>query len=118
MSEEEIIKILKILQEDMSDYNSFMVGEFGERQIEAIQCLLDLYNKQKEELKRQINTRIIEEKFIENNYISKDKIREQIRQLEEYYKKEIEPEIYNWTDFTAEEHYKDLITKLEELLEE
>ena len=43
-------------------------------------------NKMKRELEkeldRQINARIINEEFIERNFISKDKIREKIKQLE------------------------------------
>lgn len=37
----------------------------------------------REELDRQINTRIINEEFVEKNFISKDEIREKIKELEE-----------------------------------
>jgi predicted nucleic acid-binding Zn-ribbon protein len=43
----------------------------------------------KEELQRQINTRLINEKYMENNFVSKDEIKEKINQLEEQCKKEL-----------------------------
>lgn len=53
--------------------------------ISYIEKIIDIVEKQqkeieelKEEIKRQGNTREIEEKFVEDNFISKDKIRELI----------------------------------------
>lgn len=116
MSEDEAIQILKTISTD-----NFCMKQIKIKQ--AIETILDLYNKVKEEnkelseeltericknveaevfeemrlelkqekeknkelreeLDRQINTRIINEEFIEKNYISKDKIREEIKELE------------------------------------
>lgn len=60
----------------------------------------------KEELQRQINTREIEEKFMEDNFIHKDKIRERIKELRKIFPNDVM--------FTREF----LITELKGLLEE
>lgn len=62
----------------------------------------------RDEIKRQGNTREIEEKYIEENFISKDEIREKIKDLE---RKSFENEI-NYSEY----YYKTEILK--ELLEE
>ena len=71
VKEEEIIKEVKTMFKD-SD-SKYWIGENG---VKALQGLLDLYENKKQELERQINARMINEEFVENNYISKDKIRE------------------------------------------
>ena len=89
MSEEKIIEILKKL----ISWKSMKV-EIRDYEIDAIQDLLDLYNKEKEKnasLQKEI--KLMKSININDNYISKDKIRKQIRQLEaldkQYYKKVI-----------------------------
>lgn len=90
--------------------------------LDTILNLIEKLQKENEELnieiERQGNAREIEEEYIEKKFISKDKIREKINELEYFYKKEVKPIMYQWTDFTAEEHYKELIHNLKELLEE
>ena len=67
-----LIKGYKELEEHIQKYPIGMTDEQYKQTIENAQKDI------KEELDRQINTRIINEEFIENNYISKDKIREKI----------------------------------------
>ena len=88
MSEEEIIKVL--------NYQLNMKGTdvYAPINYDAIQGLLDLYNKQKEEIKalELIHETYKEEmKSIEKRFISKDKIRDKKTKLEEIYQKEMKP---------------------------
>lgn len=53
----------------------------------------------------------------QGNCISKQKIKNEIKELNKYYKKEIYPELYNWSDLTITEHYDEMIELLQELLE-
>lgn len=118
--EKEIIKRLKdTFSEDMEKITFY---EDGIAEIRKALNLIDKLQKENEELHKEIerqgNAREIEEEYIEKKFISKDKIREKINELEYFYKKEVKPIMYQWTDFTAEEHYKELIHNLKELLEE
>lgn len=84
MSEEEIIKMLK----EYSATNPFQKSMFYVSNLhEAIQGLLDLYNKEKEKNKILDNMLLVNKEqyeFIKNkdNYISKDKIKQCIEKLE------------------------------------
>lgn len=85
MTEEEIIDILEnvIIFKNTSD-------KFTDLDLNAIQGLLDLYNKQKEKLKayeiKKENVAFVMRQYGKTNniikeYISKDKIREKIKEL-------------------------------------
>lgn len=86
MSEEEIIKMLK----DYSATNPFQKNMFYVHNLhEAIQGILDLYNKEKEEnkeLHKEINQRVKlkleNERIVDEDYIPKSKVREKIDFLE------------------------------------
>lgn len=52
------------------------------------------------------------------NFISKDKIRDKIKELNDYYKKEVYPTKYQWTDIDITEFYDSQIEILRELLGE
>ena len=129
MSEEEIIENVKEL---IGLYKSNMQGY----SYQAIQGLLDLYNKQKEEIKQKT---IMAEAFkkalgdiiqgkkwckeikggktlhidLHENCISKDKIRDRIEQLESYYDSSKET-----TPTSTNQFIIDVVAILEELLEE
>ena len=90
MSEEEILDImnnLTLYEYDFSIESKYVEGhdEIAERMgNEAIQGLLDLYNKEKEKnasLKKEI--KLMKSININDNYISKDKIKQKIKELEE-----------------------------------
>lgn len=135
MSEEEIIKTVENFLDGYRQYNvetgeTYVPYKYGKGQkfcyvedFEAIQGLLDLYNKEKEknkellenatvtyfndeELKESVGNYlgVLLKKNIEKDYISKDKIREQIKQI-----KSEEANIY------FKEH---VVYFLQELLEE
>lgn len=90
---------IKELEEENKKYPIKMTDEQYKK-------VIDLAQKDiKEELERQINTRIINEEFIENNFISKDKIKEKIEELEVM---SVSTDIY----------YEDIKKMFEELLEE
>lgn len=48
--------------------------------------------------------------------ISKQKVKDKIEELNEYYKKEIYPSLYQWSDITITEHYDEMIKLLQDLL--
>lgn len=79
MSEEEIMKHIEEIRR--IDRSRFTMGE-----LEAIQGLLELYNKEKEKNKLLIQNKFREiadkNSYIKEMYISKDKIREEIEHLE------------------------------------
>ena len=91
MSEEEIIQTLENrlkswnnIKEDCKNSELSNVIDQIEKDNQATQGLLDLYNKQKEEIEDY-------KYMIEINYISKDKIRDKIKKLEKLYEKEMKP---------------------------
>ena len=55
-------------------------------------------------------------KMSSNNLILKQEIKNKIKELNKYYKKEIYPELYSWSDLTITEHYDEMIELLQELL--
>ena len=63
----------------------------------------------------------LEKDLFENcsNYvISKQKVKDKIEELNQYYKKEIYPSLYQWGDITITEHYDEMIALLQELIKE
>lgn len=81
MSEEEIIENINEMIELIDDECYISIPE----DIESIKGLLDLYNKEKEqlELTRRDNAIIVSriEKNVEKNYISNDKIKDKIEEI-------------------------------------
>lgn len=58
------------------------------------------------------------EKWIKEKYcIPVQKVKDKIEELNQYYKREIYPSLYQWADITITEHYDELIELLQELLE-
>ena len=51
-----------------------------------------------------------------SNFIPIQKIKDKIEELNQYYKKEIYPSLYQWGDKTITEHYDEMIGLLQELL--
>lgn len=117
MTEEEILN-----QIESDKY----VGEFYGITEEAIQGLLDLYNKRKETMKSQEKIIMEQEKQIQNykkqvfgdilkgNYISKDKIKDLIKELEENIKNYNEASYYDPfynTDYIARVNAQIIILK-------
>ena len=111
LSEEEIIKIIK--EKVILDYNCY--NSIDKIELEAIQGLLDLYNKEKEKNKNLLlQLKDSENELLEvtNNIISTDEIGEKIKELEK--NKNTEVNIFSHDFFTLERTIK----VLEELLEE
>ena len=92
---------------------------------EAIETILDLYNKEKE---KNIELEDYKDKFFKlhesynrvveklNNSISKDKIKEKYLEMEQEYARKVYDNNYNRTEVKKEEMYKRQV--YEELLEE
>lgn len=86
---------------------------------------IEKLQKENEELKKLMAhknayTEMLEKDLFENcsNYvISKQKVKDKIEELNQYYKKEIYPSLYQWCDITITEHYDEMIELLQELLE-
>lgn len=100
MSKEEIIEIFNNLKEYIQNkidsgehkiyYNDLGWDVKCVDCITAIDTLLDLYKKQKQELDS-VKEIYYTQSEIENKYISKDEIRNKIKKLEELYEKEMKP---------------------------
>lgn len=58
------------------------------------------------------------EKLQRVEYIPKQKVKDKIEELNNYYKKEIYPERFNWADVNITEYYDGMIEILQDLLEE
>lgn len=88
--------------------------------IEKLQKENEELNKENEHLHREINRRIklkIEnEKIVDTQFIYKQKIEDKIEELNQYYKKEIYPILYQWCDITITEHYDEMIKLLQEII--
>jgi lipopolysaccharide biosynthesis regulator YciM len=89
MSEEEIMKILKdkveLWDKQRPEYSFSEIVDEIDKENKAIQGLLDLYNKEKEKnasLQKEI--KLMKSININDNYISKDKIREKINYYRKY----------------------------------
>lgn len=54
--------------------------------------------------------------FLRENFVSKKKIKDKIEELNQYYKKEIYPILYQWCDITITEHYDEMIELLQEII--
>lgn len=86
---------------------------YGERNLEkdiitVLELLRDLYKD---------NLRYEKELHNTLKYsISKEKLKDKIEELNQYYKKEIYPSLYQWSDITITEHYDEMIELLHELL--
>ena len=131
MSEEEIIKEIEIIKEtqDIMQHNLDIyppkedIYKLDTKQLKAVICLLDLYNKEKEKneeikerLQEEINENCILKTKLYGESISKDKIREKIKEIEENDKKYKNYLKDGRENFTPE--YVWLRPYLQELLEE
>ena len=82
--------------------------------------------KENEELKKLMAhkngyTKKLEQDLFENarNYVIPiQEVKDKIEELNQYYKKEIYPSLYQWADITITEHYDEMIELLQGLLEE
>lgn len=82
MSEEEIMDIIKDFLELREIHSSDTIKSYLSIYKEAIQSLLDLYNKEKEKNK-ELEKYKTKHSLIKKHYISKDKIKEIIEELEQ-----------------------------------
>lgn len=81
---------------------------------------IEKLQKEKEELE-EINNELEAEKneaIRRYNFetIPIKKVKDKIEELNQYYKKEIHPSLYQWADITITEHYDEMIELLQELL--
>ena len=116
MNEEEIMLVIK---DDCA--------RFSKSKLEAIQGLLDLYQKEKEKNKKyqriekgttiiyKSKAKYVREDRIEKYYIDKNKIREKIKELEQFQEQHKEG---TWGDIPIEDYDFDKINLLKELLGE
>ena len=88
--------------------------------------LIEKLQKENEELKNLMAhkngyTKKLEQDLFENarNYVIPiQEVKDKIEELNQYYKKEIYPSLYQWADITITEHYDEMIELLQGLLEE
>lgn len=103
--EEILIKKLRYCEQEYEQNGYLSVGKF--KAIKEASNLIEKQSKEIEELKKQ---------DLSNSKI-RDKIRNRIKYLTEYYEKEVKPEMYHWGDFTAEEYYAGIIIELKMILD-
>lgn len=83
--------------------------------------------KENEELRNKLSLKQFDINVVYNDYLEKlneykensipiQKIKDKIEELNQYYKKEIYPILYQWSDITITEHYDEMIGLLQELL--
>ena len=89
---------------------------------QAIEHVLSDYKrvlKENEELKNDYenlnNSVVVKNHYIKNS-ISIQKVKDKIEELNQYYKKEIYPSLYQWGDITITEHYDEMIGLLQEII--
>lgn len=105
---------------------SYKMGYFYYKDIQqAIEHLLSDYKKLQKEKKEleEINNELEAEKneaIRRYNFetIPIKKVKDKIEALNQYYKKEIYPILYQWGDITITEHYDEMIELLRELIKE
>ena len=128
--DEEILNNIKAYMQENIDkgYHKFVYNYLGYDEkcvdvINAIEHILSDYKrvlKENEELE-EINNELESEKneaIRRYNFetISIQKVKDKIEELNQYYKKEIYPSLYQWCDITITEHYDEMIELLQELL--
>lgn len=99
------------------DKISVKFDEFDYKIVKIVLNLIEKLQKENEELKAdnyELNNRITD--LLEN--IPVQKVKDKIEELNQYYKKEIYPTLYQWCDITITEHYDEMIELLQELIEE
>lgn len=91
MSEEEIIDIIKPFQTNYEELDGAKDIKISIEEYQAILGLLDLYNKEKEKNKKLVNPNKLQFSYYDvngktrvclNGFVSKDKIRQEIKELE------------------------------------
>lgn len=88
--------------------------------LEILLNLIEKLQKENEELE-EINNELEAEKneaIRRYNFetISIKKVKDKIEELNQYYKKEIYPNLYQWRDITITEHYDEMIELLQEII--
>lgn len=113
MNEEEKKEFLRI----KSKYKQTWLDNFD---IDFLINLSEKLQKENEELE-EINNELEAEKneaIRRYNFetISIKKVKDKIEELNQYYKKEIYPSLYQWGDITITEHYDEMIGLLQEII--
>ena len=99
-----ILTLIEKLQKENEEKTTILLA--GAEKVKQLQ-------KENEEYSKQLDL-----DYVDDNYIAKQKIKEKIEELSQYYKKEIYPSLYQWSDITIKEHYDEMIALLQELIEE
>lgn len=113
--EKEYSAMLTKLDENECDYKRVL------KENEKYKKAIDVVNKEKEDWIRAYQEEKDKQfgfinKMSSKNLILKQEIKNKIKELNKYYKKEIYPELYSWSDLTITEHYDEMIELLQELL--
>ena len=123
-----ILKENELLRKDIEGWKKYC-EEIEEEQTEMsnknceLEFEIEKLQKENEEL-RESNKKLYEigqemckqDKYTRENYISVQKVKDKIEELNQYYKKEIYPSLSQWSDITITEHYDEMIELLQELL--
>lgn len=116
--EKEAIEELKEFIQGPCEICRYCSGAYrlNRKNIKQLLNLIEKLQKENEELKKlhiQDNKHL---DFIMKKSILIQTIKDKIEELNQYYKKEIYPTLYQWSDITITENYDDMIGLLQELL--
>ena len=117
-----IEEIIELSKEEIDAKDENITAILDIEDLMSLEHILSDYKrvlKENEELKNQEATaRKINELLVErySNSIQVQKVKDKIEKLNQYYKKEIYPSLYQWGDITITEHYDEMIELLQEII--
>ena len=122
MNEEEnkAVEILNTFEFRSKTRNYKEISLEDSKSVKIVLNLIEKLQKEKEELE-EINNELEAEKneaIRRYNFeiIPIKKVEDKIEELNQYYKKEIYPSLYQWGDITITEHYDEMIALLQEII--
>ena len=119
---EEMIEVYRSCSVDEEGFDMRVDIAFMKKECKALENLLTRYKQLEEENKSK--QKAYDDCYCEYKHykqfdsIPKSKVKDKIEELNQYYKKEIYPSLYQWCDLTITEHYDEMIELLQQLLED
>ena len=112
LKENEILKEEK--EQAWEEWNNLEQGSYETEQ--KIKQQIKKLQKENEELKESYMCAQACANMVFDKIIPVQKVKDKIEELNQYYKKEIYPSLYQWSDITITEHYDQMIELLQEII--